>query len=46
MSQRGLIKKLLTTAGMEDCHPVGTPAVARPLSSDEEGAPFAESWSY
>ena len=45
-SQRGLIKKLLATSGMEDCKPIATPAAPAGLGSDPEGAPMSEKWSY
>ena len=46
LTQRGLIKKILSTAGMEDCKPIATPAQAQALGSDPDGEPMSEQWSY
>ena len=46
MSQSGLISKIISTAGMEDCNPVSTPTTKEALSKDPEGAPMTDSWNY
>lgn len=46
LTQPGLIHKVLEAAGMQDCHPVSTPAVTTPLGSDKHGRPFQEEWEY
>jgi Reverse transcriptase (RNA-dependent DNA polymerase) len=46
LTQQGLIDKIITAAGMENCHPNHTPASLTPLGSDPEGAPMDEKWSY
>ena len=46
MSQRGLIKKIFTATGMENCPPNWTPAARRVLDSDENGDAIAETWNY
>ena len=46
LTQRGLIKKILKAASMEDCHPISTPAEARALGSDPDGPAISEQWSY
>ena len=45
-TQRGLIQKVLKTAGMVDCNPNATPALQAALGADEDGEPFNEKWSY
>jgi predicted RNA binding protein YcfA (HicA-like mRNA interferase family) len=46
MTQKGLIKKIIETAGMIDCNPNWTPASISPLGLDPNGEPMEESWSY
>ena len=46
MTQGGLIKKVLETAGMTNCNPNAVPAFAAPLTKDPEGEPMDEQWSY
>ena len=46
MTQQGLIKKILTTAGMSDCNPNATPAAQTALGKDPQGEPMNEVWSY
>jgi hypothetical protein len=45
LTQQGLIKKILSTTGLEDCNPNRIPAT-EPLSKDPVGMPMTESWSY
>jgi hypothetical protein len=45
-TQKGLIKKILTAACMEDCNPNVTPAATAALGSDPEGEPMSENWNY
>ena len=46
LTQTGLINKVLTAAGMEDCNGVDTPAATTPLGADVDGLPFNEQWEY
>lgn len=46
MTQRGLIEKVLSTAGMSECNPNSTPATQAALGSDKEGEPMDETWDY
>ena len=46
MTQEGLIKKVLETAGMVDCNPNWTPTTQNALGNDINGAPMKEDWSY
>jgi predicted RNA binding protein YcfA (HicA-like mRNA interferase family) len=46
MTQKGLIKKIIETAGMSDCNPNWTPASTTPLGIDPDGEPMNESWNY
>ena len=47
LTQTGLIKKVLATAGMENSKAtVKTPASTIPLGLDVDGDPFIESWEY
>ena len=46
LTQPGLIKKVLTNAGMENCKPASTPAVSTALGWDEHGKEFSENWDY
>jgi Reverse transcriptase (RNA-dependent DNA polymerase) len=45
-TQKGLISKIIATAGMEDCRPNWTPASPVAVGSDPDGAAMCESWSY
>ena len=44
--QKGLIKKVLKTLGMENANTKKTPASNIPLGTDADGAPFNEEWQY
>jgi transposase InsO family protein len=46
MTQKGLIKKIIETAGMTDCNPNWTPASTTPLGSDPDGEAMDETWNY
>lgn len=46
MTQPGLIKKIINATGMMDCNPNWTPATNMALSTDPEGEPMQENWSY
>jgi hypothetical protein len=47
MTQKGLIKKILQTTGMEDCNPNWTPAMSAALGSDPDGPHYDQSeWNY
>jgi hypothetical protein len=46
MTQKGLISKILKTAGMENCNPNAVPATQVALGADVDGAPMEEEWSY
>ena len=39
MSHKGLINKIIETAGMTDCNPNWTPALTALLGSDPDGEP-------
>lgn len=45
MTQTGLIKKILTTAKMEDCNPNSLPHGTQPLVKDTDGEPMKEPWN-
>jgi hypothetical protein len=45
-TQGGLIDKIMGASNMEDCKPSRTPATQLPLSRDEEGEPFDDSFNY
>ena len=42
ISQPGLIDKVLTAAGMQDCNPNTTPSTLEPLDPDKDGQPMSE----
>ncbi|MHA7927784.1 MAG: Ty1/Copia family ribonuclease HI, partial [Marinobacter sp.] len=46
MTQTGLIQKIITTTGLDDCNRNWTPAAQLALGSDPLGKPFSESWEY
>jgi hypothetical protein len=46
MTQKGLINKIIETAGMTDCNPNWTPASTAPLGVDPHGEPVDEIWNY
>jgi hypothetical protein len=46
MTQKGLINKIIETAGMTDCNPNWTPASTTPLGTDPDGEPMDELWNY
>jgi hypothetical protein len=46
MSQGGLIKKIISTAGMENCNPNRTPATKEALAKDPDGLPMDDEWNY
>ena len=46
MTQKGLINKIIETAGMTDCNPSWTPALTTPLGTDPNGEPMDELWNY
>ena len=46
MTQKGLIEKILKTAGMENCNPNHTPAILTALGDDPKGPQMEESWNY
>ena len=46
MTQQGLINKIISTAGMEDCNPNSVPATKEALSKDPEGPDMSDSWNY
>jgi hypothetical protein len=41
-----LWKKVLKSAGLQDCNRGLTPASTTPVGSDVDGAPFIEDWEY
>jgi hypothetical protein len=46
MTQKGLINKIIETAGMTDCNPNWTPASTTPVGIDPDGEPMDETWNY
>ena len=46
LTQKGLIKKILSATGMEDCSPNRHPAAAATLGIDPDGPPHHESFNY
>ena len=46
MTQKGLIKKIIGSTGLENCHPNWNPASQLCLGSDPTGAYYDGSWSY
>jgi hypothetical protein len=46
MTQSGLIRKILTAAGMEDCNPNAVPASQAALGANKDGEPMTEKWNY
>ena len=45
-TQKGLIKKILTTAGMTECHANFLPAATTALGKHPDDPPFDENWCY
>ena len=45
-TQKGLIKKTLEAAGMENCNPNSVPAAQAALAADVEGPPMEDPWNY
>ena len=46
MTQKGLIKKILSATDMENCKPNWCPAKSLALGSDPDGEPFDEPFSH
>jgi hypothetical protein len=46
LTQKGLIKKVIAAAGMEDSNPNWTPASTKAFGIDPDGPPMTEKWSY
>ena len=46
MTQKGLINKIIATAGMEECNPNKTPTQGGALAMDPEGEHMTDAWSY
>jgi hypothetical protein len=46
LTQRGIIKKVITATGLEECKPNWTPALTLALGMDPDGPPMQETWSY
>ena len=46
LTQTGLINKVITAAGMDDCNTAITPATRTPLGTDKLGPAFNEKWKY
>jgi hypothetical protein len=46
LTQKGLVDRLLKTAGLVDCNRCTTPGATTPVGSDSEGAAFEEDWEY
>jgi hypothetical protein len=46
LTQTGLIDKVLTATGMQDCNTRGSPSTMTPLGTDARGAHRKEMWNY
>jgi hypothetical protein len=46
LTQKGLIKKIISTTNMENCKPNWTPAATSALGMDPNGKLMTEEWSY
>jgi hypothetical protein len=46
LTQRDLIKKVITPTGLDECKPNWTPASTLALRMDPDGPPMQETWSY
>jgi hypothetical protein len=46
LTQKGLIKKVIAAAGLQQCNPNRVPAAAAALGIDPDGEPYNETWSY
>jgi hypothetical protein len=46
LTQKGLIKKIISSVGLSDCNPTWTPTLQTSLGSDPTGAPKEAKWSY
>jgi hypothetical protein len=46
LTQRGLINKIITATGLEDCNPNWTPASTQALGIDHDSPPMQEPWVY
>mmetsp|Transcript_15021 Transcript_15021/g.28265 ORF Transcript_15021/g.28265 Transcript_15021/m.28265 type:complete len:2300 (+) Transcript_15021:159-7058(+) len=46
LTQTGLIDKVLTLTGMENCNAISTPTGREALGSDRDGPAFDEKWKY
>ena len=46
MNQPGLVDKIITASGMENCNPNRTPCTREALALDPEGKPMTDKWNY
>jgi histone deacetylase 1/2 len=46
LTQTGLIEKVISATGMQDCNPISTPTSKEALGSDRDGEAFTEKWNY
>jgi hypothetical protein len=46
LTQTGLIDKVITSGGMEDCNKLATTAEESTVGADIDGLPFKETWKY
>jgi hypothetical protein len=46
LTQKGLIKKIISTTNIENCNPNWTPAATTALGMDPDGELMTEEWSY
>jgi hypothetical protein len=46
LTQKGLIKKIISTTNLENCNPNWTPAATSALGMDPDGKLMTEEWSY
>jgi hypothetical protein len=46
LTQKGLVQKIITEVGLQNCKPNRTPASQLALGKDDEGEAMTETWSY
>jgi hypothetical protein len=46
LTQTGLIEKIISITGMQDCNSISTPTSKETLGSDRDGEAFNEKWKY
>ena len=46
LTQKGLLDRIITATGMQDCNPAHVPAEDKPLGLDPNEPPMKEAWDY